>query len=263
MNVMKLFNLSGKVAIVTGGTGYLGTAISEGLAEAGSSVVIASKDKDKCSKLAIELSKKHGVQALGMFVDVRSSDAVRNCMSEVKRALGSIDILVNNASFGKQASIETATEQEWTEGIDGTLHSVFRCIQAVVPHMAAKKHGTIINIASMYGIVSPDPRIYGDSGYDNPPSYGAGKAAILQLSRFAACNLAGKGIRVNSISPGPFPNPEVQKNRRFISNLEGKVPLGRIGQPYEIKGAAVFLASDASSYITGHNIVVDGGWTAW
>jgi len=115
----------------------------------------------------------------------------------------------------------------------------------------------------MYGVVSPDPRIYGDSGYDNPPNYGAGKAAIIQFTRYAACHLAAKGIRVNAISPGPFPNPKVQENKWFISNLKNKVPLGRIGQPGDLKGAVVFLASEGSSYITGQNIVVDGGWTVW
>jgi gluconate 5-dehydrogenase len=129
--------------------------------------------------------------------------------------------------------------------------------------MEAKKQGVIINISSMYGIVSPDPRIYGDSGYNNPPDYGAGKAGIIQFTKYAACHLAAKGIRVNAVSPGPFPGAEVQKNEAFITNLKNKVPLGRIGQPADLKGVVVFLASDASSYITGQNIIVDGGWTVW
>ncbi|MBA7689003.1 3-oxoacyl-[acyl-carrier-protein] reductase FabG [subsurface metagenome] len=263
MNVMELFSLKDKVAIVTGGTGHLGSAISEGLAEAGANVVIASRKKDRCRELAEALSKKHKIRAIGTALDIRSMDAVRDCMRKVNGEMGAIDILINNAAFSKQGNIETMAEQDWLEGIDGTINSVFRCTQAVVPYMEAEKYGVIINISSMYGVVSPDPRIYGDSGYDNPPNYGAGKAAILQFTRYAACHLAAKGIRVNAISPGPFPNPEVQRNQWFISNLEKKVPLGRIGQPYELKGAVVFLASEASSYITGQNIVVDGGWTAW
>ena len=115
----------------------------------------------------------------------------------------------------------------------------------------------------MYGIVSPNPVIYDGTDYANPVNYGAGKAALLQLTRFAAVHLAGKGVRVNAISPGPFPSPAVQRNTTFIKRLEEKVPLGRIGQPEELKGAVVFLASDAASYITGHNLVVDGGWTIW
>jgi gluconate 5-dehydrogenase len=129
--------------------------------------------------------------------------------------------------------------------------------------MRKNHYGVIINISSMYGIVSPDSRIYGDSGYNNPPDYGAGKAAIIQFTRYSACHLACDGIRVNTISPGPFPGAEVQQNKTFMSNLENRVPLGRIGRPDDLKGAVVFLASNASSYVTGQNIVVDGGWTVW
>jgi len=260
---MKLFDLKGKVAIITGGAGHLGAAISEGLAEAGANVVIASRNKDKCKELAAALSEKHKIHAIGMALDIRSMDMVKDCMKKVNRQMGAIDILVNNAAFGKRRSIETMSEQDWLEGINGTIDGVFRCTQAVLPYMEAREYGIIINISSMYGIVSPDPRIYGDSGYDNPPNYGAGKAAILQFTRYAACHLATKGIRVNAISPGPFPSPEVQKNRLFISNLKEKIPLGRIGQPNDLKGVIVFLASRASSYITGQNIIVDGGWIVW
>lgn len=263
MNVMELFSLKGKVALITGGAGYLGSAISEGLAEAGANIIIASRDESRCKKLAERLSKGYNVCAIGMALDIRSMDSIRDCMRESNRKMGAIDILLNNAAFSGQGKIETMSPEDWLKGIDGTIHSVFRCTQAVVPYMEARKYGVIINISSMYGIVSPDPWIYGNSGYDNPPNYGAGKAAILQFTRYAACHLATKGIRVNAISPGPFPNPEVQENQWFISNLKNKVPLGRIGQPYELKGAVVFLASEASSYITGQNIVVDGGWTAW
>ena len=115
----------------------------------------------------------------------------------------------------------------------------------------------------MYGSVSPDPSMYGESGFDNPPNYGAGKAAIIQFTRYAACHLSPFGIRVNSISPGPFPNETVQENVSFISKLNEKVPLKRFGKPEELKGAVILLASNAASYITGANIPVDGGWTAW
>lgn len=263
MDVMELFSLKGKVAVITGGAGHLGSAISEGLAGADANIVIASRNESRCQELAERLSKKYNIHAIGMALDVSSTDIVRDCMKKVNREMGAIDILINNASFGKQGNIETMAERDWLNGVDGTIHSVFRCTQAVVPYMGARKYGTIINISSMFGIVSPDPRIYRDSGYDNPPNYGAGKAAILQFTRYAACHLASKGIRVNAISPGPFPNPEVQKNQWFISNLKNKVPLGRIGQPCDLMGVVVFLASEASSYITGQNIVVDGGWTVW
>ncbi len=262
MNVMEQFRLKGKVAVITGGAGHLGKAMSEGLAEAGAKVVIASRDVEKCKKLATTLVKKYKVKAMGTAIDIRSMAAVKKCMAAVNREMGAIDILINNAAYGKGMFL-TMSEADWLEGIDGTINGVFRCTQAALPYMEAQKHGVIINISSMYGIVSPDPRMYGDSGYDNPPNYGAGKAAILEFTRYSACYLADKGIRVNAITPGPFPSPEVQKNKKFISKLKEKNPLGRIGHPDDLKGAVVFLASEASSYITGQNIVVDGGWTVW
>ena len=155
------------------------------------------------------------------------------------------------------------TVEDWQYGIEGTINGVFRCTKAVLPIMKKNNSGSIINISSMYGIVSPDPSIYENNNFNNPPSYGAGKAAIIQFTRYSACYLSKNGIRVNAISPGPFPNQDVQKNHDFISKLEKKTPIGRIGHPNEIKGAIVFLASNASSYVTGENIHVDGGWTSW
>ena len=260
---MEVFSLKGRVAVVTGGAGYLGVAMSEALAEAGASVFVASRDEHKCKRLAEELAARFGVSAAGASLDVRSPEHIGRCFSRAESEMGRIDILVNNASFSPRNGIETISEEQWLEGIDGTVNGVFRCTQRVLPYMERQGAGAIINISSMYGVVSPDPRIYGDSGLDNPPNYGAGKAAIIQFTRYAACHLASKHIRVNAVSPGPFPNLRVQTNRWFVENLERKVPLGRIGNPTDLKGVVVFLASDASSYITGQNIVVDGGWTVW
>lgn len=261
---MSLFSLEGRVAVVTGGAGHLGFAMCEALAEFGANVVIASRNVEKCKQLAKELAKTYSVRAMGTKLDTNSWKLVSDCMKRIYKEMGSIDILVNNAAAGKPViGIEAMSERDWIGGIQGTLHGVFRCTKAVIPIMKAKKYGVIINISSMYGVVSPDPRIYGDSLYNNPPDYGAGKAGIIQFTKYAACHLASNGIRVNAVSPGPFPSVEVQKNEVFITNLKDKVPLGRIGQPADLKGAVVFLASDASSYITGQNLIVDGGWTVW
>jgi gluconate 5-dehydrogenase len=138
---------------------------------------------------------------------------------------------------------------------------VFRCTKLVLPFL--NDNASIINIGSMYGLVSPDPGIYGTTGLDNPGSYGAGKAAIVQFTRYCAVHLAPRKIRVNCISPGPFPDAAAQKNRTFLRALSRKVPLGRVGRPEEIQGAVIFLASAASGYVTGQNIIVDGGWTIW
>jgi len=136
-------------------------------------------------------------------------------------------------------------------------------LQQAIPFLQ-RTSGSVVNVASMYGMVAPDQRLYEASpAYRNPPAYGAAKAAVLQLTRYAACALAPRGIRVNAVSPGPFPGETVQQDRRFIERLASRVPLGRIGSPEEMIGPVVFLLSDAASYVTGHNLVVDGGWTAW
>jgi len=261
--VQELFELKGQVAVVTGGTGHLGTAISEALAEAKANVYIASRNESKSKELTDVLERKHGIIARGFSLDIGSMKSVKESFGRIIHDAGRVDILVNNAVYSSPIRLENASEENWRKGIDGTINGVFRCTHAVLPVMIQRRYGSIINIASMYGVVSPDPTIYGTSGFDNPPSYGAGKAAVVQLTRYIACHYAKLGIRANAISPGPFPNLVVQKNKEFISNLEKKTPMGRIGRPEELKGIVVFLASKASSYVNGANIPVDGGWTAW
>jgi gluconate 5-dehydrogenase len=263
MSLIDIFSIKDKTAIVTGGAGHLGTAFSEALAEAGANVVIASRNEKKCMELAERLRNEYNITAVGMELDVSSLDSINKCWENVYLKTGNIDILVNNATYGALGSIETLSENDWAKGIDGTINNVFRCTKAVIPYMKQQKTGAIINISSMYGNVSPDPRIYGDSGFDSPPNYGAGKSAIVQFTKYCACHLADYGIRVNCISPGPFPTQEVQKQEWFIDSLNNKNPLGRIGQPTDLKGVIILLASDASNYITGQNIFVDGGWTIW
>ena len=263
MGIHNLFDLSHKVAVVTGGYGHLGTSISEALAEAGADVYIVGKNLEKCINVANSIQKSVKTKITGLELDISSSDSIQNCFNKIIEQSHQIDILVNNASYAKYEKLEDTTTEDWQQGIEGTINGVFRCTKAILPIMEKNNSGSIINISSMYGIVSPDPNIYENNNFDNPPSYGAGKAAIIQFTRYSACHLAKRGIRVNSISPGPFPNLNVQKNQDFISKLEKKTPIGRIGQPHEMKGVIVFLASNASSYVTGENIHVDGGWTAW
>jgi len=262
MQSSNLFNLKDKVAVVTGGTGHLGSAMAEGLAECGATVFTLSRGTNSNENI------RHWVaacpdQVKHLPTDMRSRKSIENAYEKIFVAHGKIDVLVNNAYFGAAGKLEEISEKNWMEGIEGTINSVYRCTQAVIPYMKHSPAGSIINISSMYGIVSPVPEIYGNSGLDNPPNYGAGKAAIIQFTRYAACHLAKYGIRVNSISPGPFPNEGVQENEDFISRITERVPLKRIGKPDELKGIVILLASDASSYITGANIPVDGGWTAW
>lgn len=263
MKTNDLFSLNNKIAIVTGGAGHLGYSISEVLAEYGCLVFIVSRHIFEDDEKVFRLRKRFKEQIRTAVVDVGSTESIGKTYKEIVSEHEKIDILVNNAFYGSYGSLENMTEESWNKGIDGSINSVFRCTKEIIPTMKKLQSGSIINIASMYGTVSPCPEIYGDSGFDNPPNYGAGKAAIIQFTRYAACHLAKYGIRVNAVSPGPFPNEDVQKNKKFIANLIQKVPMKRIGQPFEIKGVIVFLASDASSFITGANIPVDGGWTAW
>ncbi|WP_069188296.1 SDR family oxidoreductase [Paenibacillus sp. GM2] len=258
-----LFDLTNKTIIVTGATGHLGIAMCEGLASMGANIAVASRDLNKVNHLARKLSKKYGGDHQGFQLDISDAESVQKTITEIITIYKKADVLINNANFYSMGKVEDYSDDEWVKGIDGTINAVHRCTKAVLPHMLENGRGNIINIGSMYGVVSPNPEIYGSSGQNNPANYGAGKAAIIQFTKYLACHYGIRGIRANSVSPGPFPNPKVQENKEFINQLSQKTALGRIGHPDELKGVLVMLASDASSYITGQNICVDGGWTAW
>ena len=263
MDAKKLFNLEGKIAVVTGGTGHLGRSIAEGLAEVGAHVFITSRYKEKALIIKNSFSDEITNNVDAEVLDILSAESVKKCFDRIKNNSNKIDILVNNAGHIPSGNFENMSEKDWEDGINSLINGVFRCTKEIIPIMEKNGEGSIINIASMYGKVSPDPSIYGESGFNSLPNYGASKAAIIQYTKYLACHLAKKGIRVNAISPGPFPKEDVQKNVEFMNQLKMKVPMGRIGLPYELKGTVIFLASNASSYITGENILVDGGWTAW
>lgn len=252
-----LFSLKRKTIAVTGGYGHLGGAISQGLSEAGAEVIVLGRNKKKFDKLFYDSFTVHFISC-----DISSTESISNAFQEIVLKFGKIDGLVNNAFYGAGGNIENSSEEDWNHTIDGALNSVFRCVKAVVPLMKKNGGGRIINISSMYGMVAPDFQVYeGFETFTNPPHYGAAKAGVIQLTRYIASSLGKHKILVNAVSPGPFPSADVQKNIGFIRNLEMKNPLNRIGQPEELKGVIVFLCSEASTYITGQNIAVDGGWT--
>lgn len=263
MSINDLFSLKGKNALITGGAGHLGAAISEGLAEAGANLFIVSKNQKKCQRLADLLNQRFQLNCQGLYMDVSDSDSIAECFAEIHKSGKTIDILVNNAYFGSGGTLETMKDADWYSGMEGTINNVYKCTRSVLPYMVSQKSGVILNVASMYGVVSPNPDLYTGNPFSNPPHYGAGKAAIIQYTRYLACHYGNKGIRANCISPGPFPNLEIQKDTEFIDRLSEKNPLKRIGQPDDLKGVIVLLSSEASSYITGQNISIDGGWTAW
>lgn len=260
-----LFNLKGKTVAITGGMSYLGAAMAEALADYGANLFVLGHDKEKSKQYAKNLEDLYNCPICkGIGCDVSDSESIQRALDSIISITERCDVLINNAAFyGDGAPFEICSDDNWNKSIDGTINSVRSVTQVFIRQMMKQKSGNIINIASMYGVVAPDMSIYGDSGKNNPASYGAGKAAIIQLTRYLASVYAKDGIRANAISPGPFPQVDVQRNVEFIHNLEKKNPMGRIGQPEDLKGIVVFLASDASSYVNGQNILVDGGWTAW
>ncbi len=261
--VKDLFSLKGKVAFVPGGAGYLGQAICETLAELGANIYIASRDKDKCDRFAVELSEKFGVEAIGGSLDITDVESIDINLSACVAKFGRIDILVNDAWSGNKNTFDTISFEDWKYDINVCLNGVFYTVKRAVEYLE-QTHGVILNIASMYGHIAPDYRMYDGKRYANPPSYGAAKAGVIQLTKYLSSFLAEKHIRVNAISPGPFPFKSTQEeNKEFINRLAAKNILNRIGEPDDLKGAVALLCTDASKYMTGQNICVDGGWGVW
>lgn len=262
---VSLVSLEGRTALVTGATGYLGAEMAAVLAESGATVLVNSRSPERCADLVKSLCAR-GLLAESAAFDVTSQSEVEGF---ARRLAGRpLHILVNNAYGGGAGSIEAASADAYSASYDVTVVAAHRLLRALLPNLrsAASESGgaSVINLASMYAVVSPDQRIYDTPGSSNPPFYGAAKAALLQWTRYAACEFGAQGIRVNAISPGPFPSKAVQHaDPAFIARLEQKVPMGRIGAADEIRGPVLFLASNASSFVNGANLVVDGGWTAW
>ncbi|MBT3272580.1 MAG: SDR family oxidoreductase [Spirochaetales bacterium] len=256
------FSLENKVVFITGGAGYLGSQMVNCLLDQGAIVTVGDIVDKKPEDYGFDTySRLHC-----LYADIGSTDSIRKAFLKTEEIGGKIDILVNCGRIplvGAYPKIDGPgqTVEDLNRGFDGYCASAYRCIREVVPFMEKIGGGSIVNISSMYGVVPPDLTIYGDSGQDNPLFYGVAKAGLVHLTKYAASNLGPKNIRVNTVSPGPFPNPEKLPPEDFLNNLNAKTLLGRVGVPHEIGGAVAFLASDAASFVTGINILVDGGWT--
>lgn len=261
MDYNKLFDMSGKVCVVMGGIGYLGSECVKALKDFGATVISADLrlNEDRWSDAAHDAD-------LYLACDVSSSESIRETFRTIGEKYGRIDVLVNAASYGagygKGSQMEFMSDEVFYTGVDGTVGVVFRTMREVIPWMKARG-GSIVNFGSMYGIVAPDLRIYGDNPQKQPPNYGAGKGGVDQITRYAASALSEYNIRVNAVTPGPFPHPTNQTDLEFNKKLANKTMMGRFGVNHEIAGPVLLLASDASSFMTGANIRVDGGWTAW
>lgn len=257
VRINSLFSLQDKVIAITGGYGYLGSSIAVGLRNAGAITIVLGRYVDK-------FNERFEAEENIFFVlcDVSSKKSIKSAFTEINNQFNKIDILINNAFFGKGGDVDNMSDEVWEATIDGTLNSTHRCIREVLPYFRKNKGGRIINVASMYGIIAPDFNIYKDfKNFTNPPNYGAGKAGIIQLTKYFASLLGKEHILVNCVSPGAFPSDKVQESAGFIDVLSKKNPLGRIGFPQELQGIFIFLSSEASTYVTGQNISVDGGWT--
>lgn len=266
MNCSDLFSLKKRNALIIGGAGLLGSQISEVLAEFGSNVIVASRNNINGINFVKKLKNKFkNINVNFVEVDINNPKSIISMSQKISNLTNNrLDILVNCGWSGNKNTFETISDEDWDYDINICLNGVFKTIKYIFPILKKGKNANILNIASMYGHTAPDYRLYDTEKFANPPSYGAAKAGVIQLTKYLSSFLSQHKIRVNCISPGPFPFKETQiQNPEFINRLASKNPLNRIGEPHEIKGASLLLCSDAGSYITGQNLCIDGGWSIW
>lgn len=270
MNAPGLFSLEGRTAVVTGAVGLIGRHHCKALADAGATVVVTDLDPEPCNDLAREL----GGDSFGCVADVTDPASVRRLLKTVVERMGRVDILVNNAAINdaiegtalslEESRFENYPLEQWKTALDVNVTGVFICSQCIGAWMAQSGRGSIINIASTYGVVAPDQSLYQDDQgrqrFYKSPVYPTTKAAVLGFTRFLASYWGDAGVRVNTLSPGGVENSQ---DEIFVEKYSRRTPLGRMAAPNDYMGALIFLSSDASIYMTGANLVVDGGFTIW
>lgn len=270
---LERFSLKDRVAIVTGGVGFLGVHYCQSLGEFGAHVVVADLDQVTSTEVAHHVTESTDVEAFGIAVDVSKPESVQEMVRKTMDKFGRIDILVNNAALDPKFDSEHTGEHTnrfedfpigmWQDALDVNITGMFLCAQAVTKPMLEANSGLIVNVSSTYGIVGPDQRLYQREGEDvqfKPVTYTVTKSAVLGLTKYLAAYFHGTGIRVNTLTPGGV---FAGHDEEFVRRYSNKTILGRMAEPEDMCGALLFLVSDASSYMTGANLIVDGGWTAW
>lgn len=272
-NLAEMFDLTGRAAVVTGGAGLLGKQFCRTLAAAGAAVTVVDIDADTSGQVAAELEAQ-GHQALAVPTDITNPDQVVKMVADTLERFGRLDILVNSAALDPKFDPDKIGEQganafedypldSWQQALDVNLTGMYLCSQAAVKPMLAQGKGVIINLCSMYGLAAPDQRLYQREGQPpqfKPVTYTVTKAGVLGFTKYLAAYYAGKSIRVNALTPGGVFN---NHDNEFVERYSARSVMGRMAEQDEMNGAILFLASDASSYMTGANLVVDGGWTTW
>jgi NAD(P)-dependent dehydrogenase (short-subunit alcohol dehydrogenase family) len=266
MTDLKLFDLTGRVAIVTGGAGLLASEHAIALTAHGAKVILADVTLDKCTE-AVKRLKEDGIGAIPKHCDVTSKESWKKLLQEVVTEFGKVDILINNAGFTNQsksanfdATFENFPLEDWNSIMNVNLTGTFLGCQVIGKHMVENGKGSIINIASLYGVVSPNHKIYPGTGISQPVAYSVSKHGVVSLTKYLATLWAEKGVKVNALTPGGIFN---EHKGLFLERFQQLNPIGRMSDKTELRGGIVYLASDASSHVIGHNLIIDGGWTAW
>lgn len=275
MNTLnQIFNIHNKRIFITGASGYFGRYMTQAFLEVGANVVLLSRS-DKLRKQMKAYERKFGKNKIvGYQVDFYQRTELENTLKKIVDKY-EIDVLINNAydlsphtGFNTaHGHLENSPYEQWKNAFESGIYWAVLTTQIVGEQFKKRKKGSIINVSSMYGVVSPNPKLYEGTDFFNPPSYGVNKAGIIALTRYTASFWGQYGVRCNAIAPGPFPNVEsktdnsVHDDNSFLDRLKKNTVLNRVGHPHDLRGALIYLASDASSFVTGHTLVIDGGWT--
>ena len=268
-HIKKLFGLKNRTVILTGSAGRLGSRFAHVLSESGANVVLVDIVDKKNKKLEKKLIQKYHTRPTSFNINISKQEEIKKLTKEVLRKYKKIDVLINNAHYvprehpQRDASFETYPLELWDDTVTTNLRGLFLCCQEFGKIMSTQKRGVIVNISSIYGITGADQRIYGKSRLNSPAFYAATKGAMVNLTRYLAAYWNRKNIRVNTLTLGGIFDAKLHQNKEFVKKYSEKTMLGRMAKKEDYDGALLFLSSDASSYMTGANLIVDGGWSAW